>query len=307
MKKANTPLELLFKNTKDIEELKQIVAPFYKSSVDLSNDSVSVDVENTNLPTDTEKAYIIDINGNVYKFIAFNDNKTIAYIEYYTTIKGADGADGKDGADDIDDTTTADNKLWSSQKTNTEISRAKDKGIYYTLTQPTEILTDIYSITLADLENVNSHIDVKTNDLILYIDADGKISEFYKVNSILVNVISMSKIGEASKGKTLYQHNIRSSIGGSQTLLCQITNDKATEFTAQKLLDWLGDNGFTYESPNYYLYPNASIKNAVFSSAASGGIFKMNSTTLGWQTNGGSNGGQAIADFVNFVDNVIEL
>ena len=136
-KPANTPLEKLWQNTKDIEILKQQIAPLYKCSVDLSDSSTACDVADTNLTENVEKAFIIDTKGNIYKFIAFNEDKTIAYIEFYSNIKGTDGQDGRDGADDIDDTTTANKKLWSSQKTKNEIDLISDKGIYYTLIKTT--------------------------------------------------------------------------------------------------------------------------------------------------------------------------
>lgn len=98
MEKANTPLEQICFNTKDIKKLKEQIAPLYKSNVNLGALANVVDVADTNLTTDIEKAFIIDFNGNIYKFIAFNEDKTKAYIEYYATIKGAKGDTGETGA-----------------------------------------------------------------------------------------------------------------------------------------------------------------------------------------------------------------
>lgn len=107
MEKANTPLEQICFNTKDIKKLKEQIAPLYKSNVNLGALANVVNVADTNLTTDIEKAFIVDFNGNLYKFIAFNEDKTKAYIEYYANIKGekgdtgaigATGADGQDGA-----------------------------------------------------------------------------------------------------------------------------------------------------------------------------------------------------------------
>lgn len=108
--KANTPLEQLMYNTNDIKMLKEKIHELYKCSIDLSNNSDSVSVSDTNLNTDVKDAYIIDTKGNLYKFIAFNENKDTAYIEYFTNLKGekgdtgntgATGADGQDGADGL--------------------------------------------------------------------------------------------------------------------------------------------------------------------------------------------------------------
>lgn len=97
MEKANTPLEQICFNTKDIKKLKEKIAPLYKSNVNLGASSNAVDVADTNLTTDIEKAFIIDFNGNIYKFIAFNENKDTAYIEYYANIKGEKGDNGETG------------------------------------------------------------------------------------------------------------------------------------------------------------------------------------------------------------------
>lgn len=99
MEKANTPLEQICFNTRDIKKLKEQIAPLYKSNVNLGALADAVDVADTNLTTDIEKAFIIDFNGNVYKFIAFNEDKTKAYIEYYASIKGEKGDTGATGAD----------------------------------------------------------------------------------------------------------------------------------------------------------------------------------------------------------------
>ena len=98
MEKANTPLEQICFNTKDIKKLKEQIAPLYKSNVNLGALANVVDVADTNLTTDIEKAFIIDFNGNLYKFIAFNEDKTKAYIEYYANIKGEKGDTGETGA-----------------------------------------------------------------------------------------------------------------------------------------------------------------------------------------------------------------
>jgi len=248
--KANTPLEQIYFNTKDIKELKQIIAPFYNCSIDLGNNATNVAVSNTNMPKDTTKAYITDYNGNVYKFIAFNDDKTTAYIEYYASLKGADG---RDAVNDIDDTTTANNKLWSSQKTNNEIINKSDKGVYYTTQAPTET-SGALSYNINQLNNINTNISIKINDLIIYIDND-KTKELYRVISVidLTSTIIVLKIGDFGGGKQLYQHNVRIKFGSNYyELFLQITNNNPNTMFTDKasIIQYLIDNGHTTESGN---------------------------------------------------------
>ena len=209
--KANTPLEQIYKNTKDIKELKEDIAPVYKSNVNLGALADAVDVADTNLTEDVTKAFIVDFNGNLYKFIAFNEDKTKAYIEYYANVKGEkgdtgetgaqgpqgeQGPAGRDGADDINDSTIANNKLWSSQKTNTEIGKAKDKGVYYTTTQPTSDTT----LAINDIENINNDIAIKANDLIIYIDSNSNPASIYFVISVGETDLDVSKIADFASG-----------------------------------------------------------------------------------------------------------
>lgn len=267
-KKANTPLEQIFYNTQDIIQLEEAIAPFYNCSIDLSNDSVSVAVSNTNLPTDITKAYITDYNGNVYKFIAFNDDKTTAYIEYYASLKGADGQDGRDGADDIDDTTTANNKLWSSEKTSTEITNAKDKGIYYTKTQPTNVGANLYSLNFDnEILNINSNIPILKKDLLFYIDANDKVVELYRIEG----TNSLTKIGDIGGGNQIYQHNITLFGTASNTLKIQLLSEDNTPFNFTKLKNWLIEKGFETSGADtkyYYKTSGHSTNNTIYDGIA---------------------------------------
>lgn len=233
-KPANTPLEELWQNTKDIEILKQQIAPLYKCSVDLGNSSTACDVADTNLTENVEKAFIIDTKGNIYKFIAFNEDKTIAYIEFYSNIKGADGQDGqdgqdgRDGADDIDDNTIAYNKLWSSQKINTEIGKAKDKGLYYTITQPTAIDATNYILAISNIGNKNNDIDFKNQDLIIYIDGNGNPTEIYKIVANDTTLLTLNKIADYAKNH-LYQHEIIVQISNVDYFFYYLSSNQTSE------------------------------------------------------------------------------
>lgn len=247
-KKANTPLEQIFYNTQDIKQLEEAIAPFYNCSIDLSNDSVSVAVSNTNLPTDITKAYITDYNGNVYKFIAFNDDKTTAYIEYYASLKGADG---RDAVDDIDDTITANNKLWSSQKTSTEITNATKIKVVYTTTDTPTISGSDY---IFDKNNITpAIIDASIIGKELYQIVDDKIKYAYRVNTILNDDVYTSLVGEFGGGKQLYQHNIvydRTAGGATAHYTIIEITDNATEINTRALFkQWLTDRGYNVLHP----------------------------------------------------------
>ena len=79
-------------NKKDIENLKLYIQEAYKCILPLDPEPQSVSLNSTNAPTGTEKGWLIDINGNLFKIVG---NETIGQellvIVYYTNIKGQDG------------------------------------------------------------------------------------------------------------------------------------------------------------------------------------------------------------------------
>lgn len=273
--KANTPLEQLMFNTNDIKMLKEKIHEFYNCSIDLGNTSVSVAVSNTNMPTDIKDGYIVDINGNVYKFIAFDTDATTAYIEYYASLKGADG---KDGADDIDDTTTANNKLWSSQKINNELLTIKgliDKGVYITTTEPTPEDATYYTLLYEDIDNIRILINPENEDLIIYIDSNGKAKELYKIYAHAGDYSSFTlvKVADMGGGKQLYKHNIRfhaTCNDGSNKQVrggVSIINDSPTEFTEATLKTYLYQKGFIITHDDTTTY-NKFYNEATFQAAS---------------------------------------
>lgn len=140
--KANTLLEQIFLNTKDIKRLNEQIAPVYKSNVNLGALANVVDVADTNLTTDTEKAFIMDFNGNLYKFIAFNEDKTKAYIEYYANLKGEKGEQGEQGQDGQDG--------------------ARGYSIHYANIDFDE------TITTYNLSDVSQNTPIVANDIVLF-------------------------------------------------------------------------------------------------------------------------------------------
>lgn len=96
----------------------------------------------------------------------------------------------------IDDSGTSADTTWSSQKTNIEIGKAKDKGIYYTTTQPTSDTT----LAISAVGNINSNIEIKANDLIIYIDSNDNPASIYFVVSVGETELMVSKIADYARG-----------------------------------------------------------------------------------------------------------
>lgn len=229
-------------NMKNIELIASIVKDAYKCSTSLLSTDVSVAISDTNANADTIDGWLIDQGANVFKITG--GDSTNLLIEYYTCLKGQDG---RDGSDDIDDDVIANDKLWSSQKINDKIGLISDKGIYYTFVQPT-LVDSQYELNTSDLENPNQYTFQKYNDIIVYIDGDGKVKDLY--NCIAVqgdfSKIYLEKIGEISGGKQLYQHNITCSDGTySHTVRFAITNDDNTTYnTYSQIISLLNNKGY---------------------------------------------------------------
>lgn len=145
----------------------------------------------------------------------------------------------------IDDTTTSATKVWSSDKTNTEIEKAKDKGIYATITAPTLISLYSYSIAISDLI-VNTNIPIQQNDLVIYVDQQNvKAMSIYQITAIIAPTVFLTKLGDFGGGSTLYQHNII--LGNSSTItniIVKIINDSETAMDLTAVATWLNDKGF---------------------------------------------------------------
>ena len=258
--KANTPLEQIFKNTRDIEILKQKIAPLYKCSSELSDESISVARNLTNVSEDVETGFLIDPVGNTFK-ITGNDNSSLL-LEYYTTIHGATGPQGADGADGQDGQDGQDG--------------ANGTSIRYTSTDLNENVG--YSTTILKA-NINPNDDLQLNDLIISIN--GYLGKIFNIDELSVDVrtivqiivapniidddnsstettYSSDKIDDliANAGKTLYMHSINFVENNSGNLLTQATTtvitEDATPFTYDTFKQWLINNGFGFTSDNWY-------------------------------------------------------
>lgn len=243
-----SPQEQLFENTKDIEELKQVIKPVYQTTAALTSSSVSVALADTNVGDATE-GWLMTTDGLLFKITA-NDGTTVLLI-YYAKLSGEDGTNA------IDDSTTSATKLWSSLKTNNEIAKAKDKGIYYALEEPTEN-TGVYTYTRLTLGNINTNVPIKDGDLVISFDATD-ISNVKSANMWMItdasdpDTLTVVLVGAVGGGKQSYQHNIRlTRQTGRYTdnfVFClPIINDSIEEMTQDNVLDYLQNNGYTYDS-----------------------------------------------------------
>ena len=249
--KYNSLPEQVEENKENIKKLCGYIKDAYHTNegVVLNTASISVAKSLTNADQDVVDGWLFDSVGSFFKITCGDEYALL--IEFYTSFKGEDG---RDGADDIDDNVIANNKLWSSDKTYTEIGNAKDKGIYFTTTEPSLIDTDVYALDQMLLGNADFlHIPVKISDLIIYIDSNNNPTAIYKVNNISSNILSLSKVGEFSKGKQLYQHNISYSRSvGSVYLrydILEITEDNTEINTRALFKQWLLDRGYTALNP----------------------------------------------------------
>lgn len=142
----------------------------------------------------------------------------------------------------IDDTTTSTTKVWSSQKTNTEVGNAKDKGVYYTTTEPTLQSANYYGILLSNISNKDDNIALKPKDIIIYIN-NGSVDSVYHINTIIGTSINVVKVGSFGGDKQLYQHNIHYDSSQCQCIFT-IINTISSPMYLIDIAKYLYDNGF---------------------------------------------------------------
>ena len=110
------------------------------------------------------------------------------------------------GGVEIDDTTTSPTKVWSSQKTNLELSKAHEPGYYITDEAPTSLGGNSYHIAISDILNLQN-ASFKSGDIVLYINNNIPDS-VYKITSSDLSGVTTEKIGTYSQGSQLYHHFI---------------------------------------------------------------------------------------------------
>lgn len=282
-----SPEQQVYKNMKDIETLQKIIKTTYKTSSALTSSSASDSTANTNVGT-AKEGWLMTEDGLLFR-IDGNDGTTLL-LTYYADLKGPQGETGPSGDPTalIDDTGTANNKCWSSNKTNTMlntlnadeavgtgIAPSHTKGysqniingmvtnaVFYTTVAPT--LNDgVYYVTDTnisplerDIRGVDCEVTPVAGDIIMYIDNDGNIDSLWKILSSVS--LSVTKIGSISGGGSqLYQHNIKifNTNYGQYYINLTIVNDNNSQFgSAFDLYTWLIAKGFEYKDNEHHWF-----------------------------------------------------
>ena len=107
--------------------------------------------------------------------------------------------------------------------------------------------------TYADGYPVGSIDEVGTGSIVYNKDLTNLLYGVYQVVGYDTNDILMVKITDVSRGKQLYQHNIKMAYHSGSTYFCArltILNYSITPLEITQVRDWLNDNGFKFNS--YY-------------------------------------------------------
>lgn len=268
-----SPEQQVYKNAKDIKNLKQYIKESYHTSTALTSSSVSVATEDVEGLGEASSGWLLTDDGLLFKITA-NDGTTVL-IQFFSDISGPQGPAGQDGASlEIDDSSTSGTKVWSSQKTSNEIDLIRDKGIYYTTVSPT-LDGGVYSLNVSDLGNNNTYTWQKYGDLIIYVNGDGEAKELWKCVGLNGShtVMTVEKVADYPSGGTqTYKHYITAYYSSElATITFVIENDNNTPITTWGAVnDYLLEKGFIYDSQN-------NKKNGMH---ASGGSVKSGSTYL---------------------------
>lgn len=166
------------------------------------------------------------------------------------------------GGVEIDDTTTALDKVWSSQKTSDLISVNSDKGIYYTTVAPTESNGN-YTLAVSNLANPNQYTQQFYNNLVLYIDSSNNVTELYKVTGVngSKTTLTLSKVGNFGGGSSIPTITIEAT---------QMISQNQAQLTDEQI-SILNDNGFVainINGNNTYLMQTINNANAMMFSAS---------------------------------------
>lgn len=337
-KAVRSPEQQVWQNMKDIEALQEKIKPEYNTTAELTETSVSVALSTTNAPAGTTEGWIITQDGLKFKITGGDDTNLL--LEFYANLKGPQGESG--AALNIDDNTTSLTKVWSSSKTNNEISglirdditsnfntwssdqqtRLLSSGIAWTTTDKDGddqiSLDNIYigNRTAAESTSIIKVPMLKVSDVIVYVDGDLKAKTLYRVASISSGVATVSKVCDFGGGSKSYQHNIyvygsNTSGGTTRYINVSITieNNDNTPFTFTSLLTYLNDKGFNSSSKGYTDITGYYIVDGNASPYFASYIYYNNSKIAVFGNKEGSNRSTysfADIDISDFVDNPIE-
>ena len=269
--KYNSLDEQVEENKHNIDELINIIKPIYKSTVDLSNNAVSVAISDTNADIDTVDGWLLSKDGYLYKINGGDGTNLL--LEYYTQFKGDKGDQGDQG--DQGDTGAQGER---------GVSFRYYDGDY------------IDNSTQYAMLNLSPLVDPRQFDQVLFKNGviatiQGVSSPYFQVGNnktitawskVVANVVlggtesdltSIEIDGTKYKvgGNQTYKHNIKLT-SGNDIVMIYIENDDATPFTVATINQWLNDNNFNCVSPNYMIYPLGFIYNTVDKKLKSIGI-----------------------------------
>ena len=83
-KEVRSPEQQVWKNMQDIEELKKLIKKVYKTSESLTDESITVARNTTNVPEDITYGWLVDANANLFDITG--NNGTTLLIVYYTNV-----------------------------------------------------------------------------------------------------------------------------------------------------------------------------------------------------------------------------
>ena len=83
-KHVNSPEQQVWENMKQIEELKKLIKKYYRTTESLTNASITVARNTTNVPEDVTYGWLVDADANLFDITG--NNGTTLLIVYYTNV-----------------------------------------------------------------------------------------------------------------------------------------------------------------------------------------------------------------------------
>ena len=218
---------------------------------------------------------VLDGNSIVGLVTAISGNDVSVYGLY--SIKGEQGTTA------IDDNSTSLLTTWSSKKISDKMDLISDKGIYYTLVQPT-LNGSYYELNTSDLANPNQYTYQKYNDIIVYIDSDEKVKEIYNCIGVSgdFSLLTLQKVGDVGGGAQFYKHTAQTINSAGVNFYVEWIDDNPNAETINDFIQYLIAKGFTiavatndsdltklYHATGYSASLSASIRGVMYNTGTS--------------------------------------
>lgn len=264
-------------NKKDIENLKTYIQEAYKCNIPLEPEPQSISLNSTNAPAGTDKGWLIDTQGNLFKIVGSETiGTTLLVIVYYTNIKGPKGEMGPvgvtgvgiTGIEEIGDEIVGNQTLttlrvYFSNGTNDEIIvyAENGKGNMFVPIELVSAETINGTITQEQLNllkesdsnyivtNYNEHkekyylnTEASENGFLTYIHIENENGSIkIKALTITESVLSWVITELSAGGGALYEHNINLSFAGGHLTTKIITRNNII-FTIEQMAQYLYNN-----------------------------------------------------------------